>query len=166
MDGYIGTIMMFAGTYAPQNWAFCHGQLLQIAQYQALYSIVGTYYGGDGRTNFALPDLRGRAPIGQGQAPGLSWINLGEKGGSETVTQTVQNMPAHTHAARLHAETSKANQSNPQGRMLAFPQPDGTMIYSDSDPSINNRVMNAASIVENTVGGSQPMPIRSATPGR
>lgn len=83
-EPFIGEIAMFAGNYAPRGWALCDGQLLPINQYQALFSIVGTMYGGDGRSTFALPDLRGRGPIHGGQGPGLSYRTLGEKGGSET----------------------------------------------------------------------------------
>ena len=89
-DGFIGEIRMFAGTYAPQSWAFCNGQTLQISENQALYSIIGTTYGGDGRTSFALPDLRGRVPIQPGQGQGLSIYQLGQKGGTET---SVPNPP-------------------------------------------------------------------------
>ncbi|MBN2011414.1 tail fiber protein [candidate division KSB1 bacterium] len=85
LEPYIGEITMFAGTFAPRGWAFCEGQLMSIAQYTALFSLVGTTYGGDGRTTFALPDLRGRAPIHQGQGPGLSNRRLGQQGGSENI---------------------------------------------------------------------------------
>ena len=82
-EPFIGQLAVFAGNFAPSNWAFCDGQLLPINEYQALYSLIGTAYGGDGRTNFALPDLRGRVVIGPGQGPGLTSRNLGEQGGSE-----------------------------------------------------------------------------------
>ena len=85
LEPYIGEVTMFAGTFAPRGWAFCEGQLLSIAQYTALFSILGTTYGGDGRTPFALPDLRGRVPMQQGQGPGLSNRRLGQQGGSETI---------------------------------------------------------------------------------
>src|SRR5689334_6035302 len=105
MDAFIGTILMFAGNFAPQNWAFCDGALLAIAQYAALFSILGTTYGGNGTTNFALPDLRGRVPLhvgGQQPGPGLSVYVLGEKTGVENVTLTMPQMPAHNHALTPH----------------------------------------------------------------
>lgn len=91
---FIGEVRMFAGNFAPRNWAFAHGQLLPIAQNQALFSILGTIYGGDGRTTFALPDLRGRVPVGAGRGPGLTNIRQGAKGGSENFVLTQQNLPA------------------------------------------------------------------------
>ncbi|KOF03886.1 hypothetical protein AWW67_15355 [Roseivirga seohaensis] len=99
MEGYLAEIRGFAGNFAPRAWAFCSGQLLSIAQNQALFSLLGTTYGGDGRTTFALPDLRGRAPISAGQGPGLSNHNLGSRSGTETVTLTASQMPSHYHVA-------------------------------------------------------------------
>ncbi len=109
MEGYIGEIRMFAGNFAPLNWAFCNGQLMPINTNQALFSIIGTIYGGDGRTNFALPDLRGRAPIGPGSAPGLSNIREGQQGGQELQTLTINNMPSHNHPAELTGITGTIN---------------------------------------------------------
>ena len=94
MEPFIGEIIMFGGNFAPRGWAFCHGQLLAIASNSALFSILGTTYGGDGRTTFGLPDLRGRVAISQGNGPGLSGHNLGQKGGSETNTLSTVNLPA------------------------------------------------------------------------
>ena len=96
-EPFIGEIRMFAGNFAPRGWAFCDGQLLPISQNTALFSILGTTYGGDGRTTFGLPDLRGRVPVHAGRGPGLSDIRLGQKGGAETSTLTVANMPNHNH---------------------------------------------------------------------
>jgi microcystin-dependent protein len=93
-DPMVGEIGMFAGNFAPRGWAFCDGQLLPISQYSTLFSILGTTYGGDGRTTFALPDLRGRVAVHPGSGPGLSNYRLGERGGSETVTLTAQQLPA------------------------------------------------------------------------
>jgi microcystin-dependent protein len=98
-DAYIGEIRNFAGTYAPNNWLFCEGQVLPLAQNTALFSIIGTTYGGNGTSNFAIPDLRGSVPIGQGQGPGLTSRQLGETGGSATVALTATDMPTHTHVA-------------------------------------------------------------------
>src|ERR1041384_4599952 len=98
MDPFIGQIIMFAGNFAPQGWAFCAGQLMSISQNTALFSILGTTYGGNGQTTFALPALRSRTPVGPGQGPGLSNITLGEVSGTETVTLLTTQMPAHTHS--------------------------------------------------------------------
>ncbi|GGF39921.1 tail Collar domain-containing protein [Echinicola rosea] len=98
MDEYMASIKMFAGTFAPRGWMYCEGQLLPIAQYTALFSLLGTTYGGDGRTTFALPDLRGRVPVGPGHGPGLSDHRLGQKGGAETNTLTLANLPSHSHS--------------------------------------------------------------------
>jgi microcystin-dependent protein len=101
MDPIIGQLMLFAGNFAPRGWAFCNGQLISIAQNSALFSLLGTMYGGDGQNTFALPDLRGRTPVGMGQGPGLSNIVQGEKAGSPTVTLLQTQMPAHNHAVPM-----------------------------------------------------------------
>lgn len=98
MDPILGEIRIFAGTFAPRGWAFCQGQLLNIAQNQALFALLGTTYGGNGTTTFALPDLRGRVALGFGQGTGLSSYVLGQQGGSENVTLSAAQMPAHNHA--------------------------------------------------------------------
>lgn len=98
-EPYVGEIRMFAGNFAPRGWAFCDGQLLAVSQNDALFSLLGTVYGGDGQTTFGLPDLRGRIPIHAGQGPGLSDRRLGARGGEESVTLTVNQMPSHNHAA-------------------------------------------------------------------
>jgi microcystin-dependent protein len=117
MEPFIGEIKLFAGNFAPRGWAFCDGQLLPISQWQALFSILGTMYGGDGRTTFALPDLRGRAPIHPGNGPGLSNYQVGEKGGVEQVTLTTNQMPTHTHS--LNANTNTGDHPDPAGASLA-----------------------------------------------
>ena len=96
-DQFIGEIRMFAGNFAPREWAFCDGRLLPVSQYQALFSILGTTYGGDGRTDFALPDLRGRVPLHPGSGPGLTERRLGDEGGAEQVTLSEAEMPGHSH---------------------------------------------------------------------
>lgn len=101
MEPFIGEIKMFGGNFAPLGWAKCDGQLLPIAQNDALFSLLGTAYGGDGRTTFGLPDLRGRVPMHEGTGPGLSNKRLGEKGGEEGVILTPRNMPAQTYTADL-----------------------------------------------------------------
>ena len=123
MDPFIGEIELVGFNFAPQDWADCNGQLLQIRQYQALFSLLGTTYGGDGVTTFALPDLRGRIPIGVRQGPGLSPIILGQQGGSETVTLTTGNMPAHGHSDPINATTSPGTTATPGSNVyLAKPQ--------------------------------------------
>src|SRR5437867_1864890 len=97
LEPFYGEIRMFAGNFAPRNWAFCQGQILPIAQNTALFSLLGTTYGGNGSTTFALPDLRGRVPIHQGQGTGLSSYTMGQNGGTESETLTVNQMPAHKH---------------------------------------------------------------------
>jgi microcystin-dependent protein len=100
MEPFIGQIIMFAGNFAPRDWAFCQGQTLAISEYTALFSIIGTTYGGNGRTTFDLPDLRGRAPIGQGQGNGLTSRIMGEQIGIEDITLSTAQMPIHSHAAK------------------------------------------------------------------
>jgi microcystin-dependent protein len=99
MDPFIGEIRLFGGNYAPQDWALCNGQLLAISQYSALFSILGNRYGGNGQTNFALPNLNGRVPVGAGTGPGLTSRELGEMDGTAAVTLLATQMPAHTHVA-------------------------------------------------------------------
>jgi microcystin-dependent protein len=100
--GAIGEVSLFAGNFAPRNWAFCAGQLLPISGHEALFSILGTTYGGDGQTTFALPDLRGRVPVGAGWGPGLSDIRWGQKGGTDEVRLTTSHLPAHLHGFSLY----------------------------------------------------------------
>ena len=96
-EPFIGEISMFGGNFAPRGWALCDGQLLPVSQYSALFSLLGTTYGGDGRTTFALPDLRGRTPKGVGNGPGLQSVIWGERGGKEQTLITAANMPSHSH---------------------------------------------------------------------
>tara|TARA_R110000787_G_scaffold76919_4_gene169366 strand:- start:1053 stop:1652 length:600 start_codon:yes stop_codon:yes gene_type:complete len=103
MDPFIGQIMLFAGNFAPRTWAFCDGALLAISSNTALFSILGTTYGGDGRTTFALPDLRGRTPIGPRRGPGLSDYKLGQRSGVETVTLNTLQIPSHFHTTTNNA---------------------------------------------------------------
>lgn len=100
-EPYIGEIRLFAGRRAPRYWAFCHGQLLQIKGNDSLFSLLGKRFGGDGRTNFALPDFRGRVPVHKGQGQGLTNRALGERGGAEAVTLTARDLPDHTHGMQF-----------------------------------------------------------------
>src|SRR5687768_16920561 len=121
---FIGQIVLFAGNFAPRGWAFCQGQILSIAQNTALFSILGTTYGGNGQTTFALPDLRGRVPVGTGQGPGLPSMNLGQVAGEPTHTLIITEMPAHNHSAQVNitASSAEADSTSPSGRVLATPE--------------------------------------------
>ena len=152
-DPYLGEIRMFAGSFAPVNWTFCNGQLLSIPQYDALFSLLGTTYGGDGRSNFGLPDLRGRIPISQGQAPGsVQNYQLGSKGGIEQINLQMNNMPAHTHGINAYADTNAEGSAN--GGYFG-PNAGATsevMLYAEPD---NVVTMNAN--VLTTSGESEPL---------
>lgn len=113
---YVGEIRMFAGNFAPAGWMLCQGQLLPISEYETLFMLIGTTYGGDGESTFMLPDLQGRIPIHNGSLQGTSYI-IGETGGVESVTLTTQQIPSHTHT--LTATTSPSNDVNPGGNVLA-----------------------------------------------
>lgn len=117
MEPFLGQIMMVGFNFAPRGWAFCNGQLLSIASYSALFSLLGTQYGGDGRTTFGLPDLRGRCAVGMGRGPGLSDRRIGEVIGQEAVTLTPNEMPAHTH--QLLANNTDGNTNDPANNTLA-----------------------------------------------
>jgi microcystin-dependent protein len=139
---YVGEIRMFAGNFAPAGWMFCEGQLLPISEYETLFQLIGTTYGGDGQSTFALPDLRGRLPVHQGNG-----FVLAETGGAEEITLTVSQIPAHSHP--LVAGTSLANDSTPQNTVLA--QATTVDLYQTEDPGAN-----MASQAIGALGGSQP----------
>lgn len=147
-EPFVAEIRIFAGNFAPRGWAFCNGQLLPISQNTALFSLIGTTYGGDGRTTTALPNLQGRAPMHPGRGPGLTSRRLGERGGSETVTLTEAQMPSHTHPFQGSQDPPDSRQP---GNSLAS-QPSGrgaSVLYGTSNP-----VPQDARTVSNT-GGSQ-----------
>lgn len=108
-EPFLGTIMIWPINFSPRGWAFCEGQTLAIGTNTALYSLLGTTYGGNGQTTFALPDLRGRIPVGAGQGPGLSPYTLGQKAGTESVTLQSANLPPHSHACMAYAEDGTAS---------------------------------------------------------
>lgn len=119
MEEYIAVIRMFAGNFAPQNFAFCHGQIMSIMQNTALFSLVGTTYGGNGQTTFGLPDLRGRVPVGTSgstNVPGLPYVNLGDVGGTQNVTLLTTHLPAHNHG--INVTEAKPTESTPVGNLL------------------------------------------------
>lgn len=151
-EAFIGEIKMFAGNFATRGWALCDGQLLPINQNQALFSILGTAYGGDGETTFALPDLRGRVPVHAGQAPGLTSYRLGERGGQESVTLTVPNLPAHNHT--INANSTLGDSNDPTGNL---PAQTGLFDNEYSTQSANAQL--SSSTVNNTGNGS-PVQIR------
>ena len=139
---YVGEIRMFAGNFAPAGWMFCEGQLLPISENETLFNLIGTTYGGDGQSTFALPDLRGRIPIHQG-----SGFILAETGGAEEITLTVNQIPAHNHV--LLASSSIASSAKPDGRLLAQ-----TSTFDAYQSAGTNTAMAPPSI--GAVGGSQP----------
>lgn len=141
IDPYLGDIMIVGFNFCPRDWAAADGQILQIATNQALYSLLGTTFGGDGRTTFALPDLRGRVVVGQGSGPGLTPRTPGQKGGSESNTMTVDTMAAHSHA--VNANNLDGDKPGPGGKLLAAAPTGGSgneTIYSLASP---NKTMNA-----------------------
>ena len=145
-EPFIGEIRMFAGNFAPLGWALCDGQLLAISENEALFTLIGTIYGGDGQTTFGLPDLRSRIPIHRGAGPGLSGRVLGERGGTEDVTLTLNQMPSHSHA--MFATGDLAGRGDPSAALRArseFPA------YSDPTPLVAMQNDTVAA-----VGGSQP----------
>ena len=144
MEPFIGQIMMFAGNFAPRGWALCNGQLLPIASNTALFSILGTTYGGDGQTTFALPDLRGRVPMHMGQGPGLSPRKLGERGGRETDTLTVNNLPSHNHA--MNAANADAKSASPAGNLLGNAQ---TQVYASGSAGAQMSTQSVSNTGEN-----------------
>jgi microcystin-dependent protein len=166
MEPFVGEINYVAFNFAPDGWLQCDGQTLPISQYQALFALIGTTYGGNGTTNFALPDMRGRVPVHQGQHPGGSMYKLGQTAGSENTTLTVNQLPAHTHAATansvsnstiapgatatstLKAVNNDADQKNASGNALANAKGLNSA-YSSAAPNVS---MNAASI-ETTLNG-------------
>jgi microcystin-dependent protein len=139
---YVGEIRMFAGNFAPAGWMFCGGQLLPISEYETLFQLIGTTYGGDGQSTFALPDLRGRLPVHMGNG-----FILAETGGAEQITLTVNQIPAHSHP--LLASTSGGTLSSPVNNLLAESVAINPYIQDQA-----NSNMNAAAV--SAVGGSQP----------
>jgi microcystin-dependent protein len=155
-EPFIGQIQMFGFNFPPRGWAHCNGQLLSISSNTALFSLLGTTFGGDGRTSFGLPDLRGRIAKHVGSGPGLSMVTWGQKGGAESASLSVNNLPPHNHAATLHATSANGNQEGPGGRILAHDNREDQ--YSDAAPNIT---MNATSITTANVGGGQAVQIRN-----
>jgi microcystin-dependent protein len=152
---YLGEIRMFAGNVEPRGWAFCDGRLLTPADFPGLFAVIGTIYGGDGRNTFALPDLRGRVPLGNGMGIGLTPHSLGQPGGGEKTTLTTANLPAHDHTIR--ATNQPANQTAPQGNVLA--QPDAAIFHDPAGATPVNLGLSTGS-----AGGASPSPVYTLPP--
>ncbi len=148
-EPFVGEIRMFAGNFAPRGWAFCDGQLLAVSQNDALFSLLGTIYGGDGRTTFGLPDMRGRINLHAGSGPGLSDRRLGAKGGAENVTLTTNQLPSHNHGVPVTSAVT--TDRNPTGKLLAQLDP-SSALYESGNEFTDAQLSSAA--VENT-GGSR-----------
>jgi microcystin-dependent protein len=145
-DQYLGEIRMFTGNFAPEGWLFCNGQVLNISQYDALFSLIGTFYGGDGISTFALPDLRGRNPLHNGTASSGITYNLGQMGGLEQVTLSTSELPTHTHT--VNALSSMGTTASPSNAFWA-----GSTIVQYSTITTNG-VMGSQAI--SVTGGSTP----------
>ena len=155
IDPMLGSICIVAYNFCPHGYADAAGQLLSIAQNTALFSLLGTQFGGDGRTTFALPDLRGRAPVGVGQGPGLSSIVEGQQAGSESVTLTTSQMPAHSHTAMLKASSGNGNTDSPINAVPAkLPR---SNIYSSGTA---DSAMASGTVTLTSVGGGSPVSVR------
>ena len=153
---FVGQIIMFCGNFAPVGRAFCDGQILPIAQYTALFSLLGTYYGGNGMSNFALPNLQGSVPVHVGQGPGLSQYVLGQTAGTPTVTLITSQIPPHTHV--FSASTAAATGPSPSGNVPAKPTAANAAAYAVSQsspyPALAPQSMNPQSC--GLTGGNQP----------
>lgn len=160
MEGYISEIRMFAGNFAPLSWSFCNGSLQSIAQNTALFSLLGTTYGGDGQTTFGLPDLRSRVPVHNGQGAGLSNYQLGEMGGTENNTLTVANVSGHTHAVAGNAGIIAAtgDGQTPVG-VNNFPAGNGDAIYATTTDNIAMAPasLSGVTVASQTPNGNNPM---------
>ena len=159
MEGTIGEIRMFASTFAPRNWWYCDGTILAIRSNTALFSILGTTYGGDGQTTFGLPDLRGRIAAGVGQGPGLTYMALGEKMGSESVTLNSLNLAAHVHAGissiSIPVFADEGDTSDPTRNVLAS----ATNMYTNAGDTDSNLKPFSITASVSPAGGNQPVPI-------
>ena len=158
MEPFLGSLLLVPYNFAPQGWALCNGQLLPISQNTALFSLLGTTYGGDGVSTFALPDLRGRVPISSGQAPGLQPYTLGQNGGAETATLGVSQLPAHGHSVNTvsGAATSKTPTNNYLATSTGASVSAESSIYSSSQP---NSTLNPGAVSQ--TGSGQPIDISS-----
>lgn len=154
MEGYLAQLILWAGSWAPQGWMFCQGQILQITNYQALFSLIGTTYGGNGTQTFALPDLRSRVPVGAGQGTGLSAYALGAQTGSETVTLLANQMPIHNHL--IAASTSNGGSESPANGFLGqvYDANAGAALPAYVSSASPGTTLNPTSV--QNAGGNQP----------
>ena len=150
----MATIIMFAGNFAPRNWAYCQGQILSISSNTALFSLLGTTYGGNGTTTFGLPDLRGRVPVGTGQGPGLANVSLGEVAGTTSVTLTINNLPAHNHLVNVPTSDGNGTSDEPNGNILAV---GSDTIYAAPSSATGSY----GGVTCGVTGGNQPLSIRT-----
>lgn len=164
-EPFIGEVRAVGFNFAPRGWALCAGQLMPIAQNTALFSLLGTTFGGDGRVTFGLPDLRGRSPVGMGNGPSLTPIVQGEMDGTENVTLLTTQMPVHTHVASAAQSASDANatQASPAGAVPAITTTeDGRTQLNSYDAAANGRASLAPiAVTVQPAGGGQPVPIRN-----
>ncbi|MBE8232840.1 MAG: phage tail protein [Endozoicomonadaceae bacterium] len=161
-EPFIGEIIMFGGSFAPRDWAFCDGQLLPIAQNTALFSILGTTYGGDGRTTFALPDLRGRVPMHVGEGPGLTPKNWGQKGGRETVTLDKSQLPSDSSDLQIYNDVGDQTQVDDKTKSLAITGTDNGRSKSYVGKSFST---NTATIkIPNAIAGGGGQPVNTVQP--
>jgi len=151
-DQFLGEIRIFGYNFPPRGWAMCNGQLLPISQNTALFSLLGTFYGGDGKSNFALPNMQGNVPVGSGQGAGLSDYVLGETTGSATVTLLQSELPQHAHG--LNADTSTGTSANPSGALISVPAINPRQPHAMYSSSSANSAMLAGNLLP--TGGSQP----------
>ena len=160
MDEYIAMIKLFAGNYAPQGFMLCQGQLLNIASNTALFSLLGTTYGGDGINTFALPDFRGRASVGTGQGPGMSYIVEGQMAGSNNVSINNAQLPMHTHTAIVSVKPPVNGEgANADAPDNSYPAPSASQIYSTSPTPGLYGATYLANMSVGLAGGSQPLSI-------
>lgn len=154
VDAVVGEIRPFAGNYAPEGWLICNGEPVPVAKYQVLYSLIGTTYGGDGRTTFNLPDLRGRVPVGQGQGTGLTNRVVGQRSGRSTITPTLANFPAHSHVFSVSGKEGERNAPS-SNAALAVPQtqPLG-VIYAYAPPGLGTAQQMDEKVITTADGGS------------
>ena len=153
---YMAQILMFAGNFAPKNYALCNGQTLAINQYQALFALIGTTYGGNGTTTFQLPNLQSNVPVSWGQGNGLSFYNLGQTGGTPTVTLNQSTVPQHTHAFMCSTSTTATNSATVANNIPGSPPASGANFYATppGNPPLQPQAMGGAAC--STIGSNQP----------
>ena len=163
MEEFMGIVKLFAGSYAPAGWAFCNGQLMPISRYSAVFSLLGTTYGGDGVTTFALPDLRGRVPVGAGKGPLTSDYAAGQMNGTEKVNLSLDNIPAHSHATQIVVSSGNATDATAsRGASIATPGSlngrnfTATLGFNSTAP---DTALNAGSVTVASVGSGTAVPV-------